>query len=150
MSVDNLLSLRDIKSPKAYLGKGMSWPPSEDPNTGDFKRAEAEESVAVCIRHLIETWIGEYPVLRDFGSRAEDLLFSVGTRAALEAVGSSIRDGLVKFEKRVDFVNLNSNIQTNDKGTRTAHLEVRYRIRATGRVQTNVFVVDIEEEVTTP
>jgi hypothetical protein len=71
-----------------------------------------------------------------------------GTRAALEAVGSSIRDGLVKYEKRVDFVNLNSKIQTNDKGTRTAFLEVRYRIRATGRIETNVFAVDIEEVAT--
>lgn len=145
MSVDSLFSIREVKSPKAYLGKGMSWPPSEDPGTGDLRRAEAEESVSVCILHLIETWIGEYPVLRDFGSRAEELLFSVGTRSAVEAVGASIRDGLKKFEKRVDFVNVNPKVELNDKGTRTAFLEVRYRIRATGRLETNVIAIDLEE-----
>jgi phage baseplate assembly protein W len=148
MSVDNLISRRDVQSPKAYLGKGMAWPPLENPGTGDFQRAEAEESVSDCVRHLICTWIGEYPVLRDFGSRVEELLFSTGTRAAMEAVASSVRDGLVKYEKRVDLVNVTPRIETNDKGTMTAFLEVRYRIRATGRVETNVIPVEVEEATT--
>jgi phage baseplate assembly protein W len=149
MSVDNLVSIRDIQEDKAYLGKGMSWPPEEDPTTGDFKKAEAEASISVCIRHLLETYIGSYPVLREFGTRLDELLFSIGTGAVGEAIATSLKDGLTRFEKRVDFVNSSIKVETNDKGTRTAFIKVRYRVRATGRVETNVFTVDPDKGVAT-
>ncbi len=142
MSVDNLFSIRDIQSPKAYLGKGMAWPPQEDPVTGDFKKAEQEESVSVCLRHLLETYIGEYPILREFGTRLEDLLFSDGSGAVMEAVAASVKEAIVRFEKRVDFINVSFKVEGNKAGTRTAFMEIRYRIRATGRTQTNVITVE--------
>lgn len=142
MSVDNLFSIRDIQAPRAYLGKGMAWPPQEDPVTGDFKRAEQEESVTVCIRHLLETYIGEYPVLREFGTRLEDILFSDGSGAVVEAVATSVKEAIIRFEKRIDFVNASFKVETNNVGTRTAFMEIRYRIRATGRTETNVITVE--------
>lgn len=142
MSVDNLFSIRDIQRENSYLGKGMAWPPQEDPVTGDFKRAEQEESVTVCIRHLLHTYVGEYPVLRAFGSRLQDILFSIGTGAVLESVATSVKEAITTFEKRVDFVNVSFEIKSNDKGTRTAFMEVRYRIKATGAIDTNVLTVE--------
>ena len=106
MSVDNLVSYRDLELPRSRLGKGLFWPPQEDETTGDLKKADQEESITVCSRHLIETYIGEYPVIRTFGTRVEDLLFARVQDALLNAIYGSVREGIQKFEQRVDLINL--------------------------------------------
>ena len=146
MSVDNVVSVRDIRSPLAYLGKGMYWPPQEDPVTGDFKKANLEESVRVCVLHIIETYVGSYPVLREFGTLVEALLFEVQAGAGIDAIASSVKDGLTRFERRVEFVNVNLRVEPNSSGTQSAFMEVRYRVVATGRVETGVIDVTTSQE----
>lgn len=145
MSVDNLTSIRDIQRPGSYLGKGMFWPPQEDPGTGDFKRAENEESIQVCVRHILETYVNQYPVLRNVGSRLEELLFEEGSGAVLESISASVKETLTRSEKRVNFVNVAFKVENNNKGTRTVFVDIKYRVIATGRIETNVLQIDPEE-----
>lgn len=143
MSVDNLVSYRDLELPRSRLGKGLFWPPQEDETTGDLKKADQEESITVCIRHLIETYIGEYPVIRTFGTRVEDLLFARVQDALLNAIYGSVREGIQKFEQRVDLINLILETEQGQRPGQKANLNIRYRIRATGQIKTNVTPVDL-------
>ncbi len=143
MSVDNLVSYRDLELPRSRLGKGLFWPPQEDESTGDLKRAEQETSIAVGIKHLIETYIGEYPVLRTFGTRVEDLLFARVQDALLNAIYGSVREGIQNFEQRITLINLSLDVKQGKGPGQTANLTVRYRVRATGQIKTNVTPVDL-------
>ena len=135
MSVDNINSLDEQLSPTAYLAKGMAWPPREDPTTGDFARAEAEESISDCLMHLITTSLGEITPIQNFGTRVDDLLFSVGTSAFVQAVGASIEDAIELHERRVKVIKITPSVQVNSaSSTQTVTIDIRYRIIATGKI----------------
>lgn len=133
MSVDNIAPFEERLSPSAYLRKGLAWPPREDPATGDFKRADAEESISDCLMHLISTSLGEITPMQDFGTRVDELLFGVGHGSFVQAVGASINDAIELHEHRVRVVRITPTVAPNDKGTRTATISIRYRIIATGQ-----------------
>jgi len=148
MSVDNINSLAEQITPSSFLGKGLAWPPREDPTTGDFKRAEAEESISDCLMHLISTSLGEITPMQDFGTRVDELLFGIGTGSFVQAVASSIEDAVDLHEKRVTITRITPAISTSPVGTKIATITVRYRIIATGREIENVIVLPPGQGIT--
>lgn len=138
MTVDTLSA--EVISPTAYLGKGLAWPPREDPATGDFMRAEAERSIGDCVLSLITTAIGEMSPLPEFGTRKDELLFGTGSASFVQAIASSIEDAITKFENRVRYVKTEHQIVERG-ATRSVQLTILYRIISTGeltRLTTNV------------
>lgn len=134
MSVDNISSLAEQLSPTSFLGKGMAWPPREDPATGDFKRAEAEESISDCLLHLITTSLGEIGPLQNVGTDLDQLLFGPGTGAFVQSVAASITTAINLHEKRVKVLEIRPEFGTSPHGTKTTTINVRYRIIATGKI----------------
>lgn len=135
MSVDNINSLEEQLSPTAYLGKGMAWPPRPDPATGDFRKAEAEESIQDCLMHLISTSLGEITPLQDFGTRIDELLFAVGSESFVQSVAASITDAIELHERRVKVMRIDPKITASGpSSTKTITIDIRYRIIATGKI----------------
>lgn len=137
-SVDNIASIEEQLSPTAYLGKGLAWPPREDPTTGDFQKSDAEESISDCLLHLISTSLGEIVPLQNFGTRLDELLFSIGAGSFVQAVASSIQDAIALHERRVRVMQITPQIGTAPSGTKTVTISLRYRIIATGRIKSIV------------
>lgn len=135
MSVDNINSFAEQLSPTAYLAKGMAWPPRPDPATGDFAKAEAEESISDCLMHLITTSLGEITPIQDFGTRVDDLLFATGTSGFVQAVGASIEEAIKLHERRVTVIQITPSVGSNvGTSTQTVTINIRYRIIATGKI----------------
>ena len=143
MSVDNITSISEQITPLSYLGKGLAWPPREDPTTGDFRKAEAEVSISDCLQHLISTALGEITPMQDFGTRADELLFGVGAGSFVQAVATSITEAIARHERRVRVTKITPAISGNPAGTKTATISIRYRIVATGQEVENVVVLPL-------
>ena len=140
MSVDNINSIEEQLSPTAYLGKGLAWPPRPDPATGDFQRADAEDSISDCLMHLVTTSLGEITPIQDFGTRVDELLFAIGARAFVQSVAASIKDAVDLHERRVKIIRTSPSISTNSSGTKTVTIDLRYRIIATGKIDNIVIL----------
>ena len=140
MSIDNIVPLEERLSPSAYLRKGLAWPPREDPATGDFKRADAEESISDCLLHLISTSLGEITPMQNFGTRVDELLFGVGAGSFVQSVAASITDAITLHEKRVRVIRITPTLSGNPVGTKTVTMSIRYRIIATGKEVEDVVV----------
>lgn len=133
-SVDNISSLEEQLAPTAYLGKGMAWPPRPDPQTGDFKKAEAEDSISQCLMHLISTSLGEISPMQDYGTRVDELLFAVGVGSFVQAVASSIMEAIELHERRVRVLEITPTLADNSAGTKTVTISIQYRVVATGNI----------------
>jgi len=129
----------DPGEPGAALGKGMAWPPREDPTTGDFKRAEGEESISSCILNLITTVYEEIPLLELMGTRIERLLFSNDLDGLLELFRLEVGEALKRHEKRVFYLGTTFEVSGTDRNTLSVKARIRYRVRATGQPDTLVF-----------
>lgn len=138
MSVDNNLGIRDILTPNSYLGKGMAWPPREDPKTGDFERAEAEVSVSDGIQHLFATTLGEISPLTTFGSRLDELLFDGSDEPFIAEILQSLRRSLESLDNRITVIDLSYVLGAATTSSRTLTISMRYRIVASGKVETFV------------
>lgn len=135
MSVDNINSFEDQLSPTAYLGNGMAWPPRPDPATGDFAKADAEQSISDCLMHLITTSLGEITPLQNFGTRVDDLLFATASSGFVQSVGASIEEAIDLHERRVKVIQITPRVTANaGTSTQTVTIDIRYRIIATGKI----------------
>lgn len=136
MSVDNVQGIRDVLTPESRLGKGISWPPREDPTTGDFARSEAEASISDCLIHLLTTVVGELSPMTNFGTRLDELLFSAGEEGLIQDVLESVRDAIRLHEKRITVIDLGYTLRPVTTSTSAIEIDLTYRIVATGAVQT--------------
>lgn len=125
--------------PGAFLGKGMAWPPREDPNTGDFAKAVDEESISDGLLFLIRTTLGEIPSIEDFGTLADRILFETDVVAGAAVIINSIETAIRTHEPRVFVLGVTMNSKGESRNLRSALINVRYRVRATGQIQEGVF-----------
>ncbi len=138
MTTDQLF---DPESPDEYLGKGLYWPPEEDPNTGDFRKAEGEESVERGMFYLIGTRYGEAVLDEARGTRAEEVLFSNEFDLA-DVVSISIKQAIQTYERRAALLGI-SGMRT---GERAIGYVIRYRIKATGDPQSVIYPFNAKPE----
>lgn len=129
----------DPGEPGSALGKGMAWPPREDPATGDFMRAEGEESIKDCLLNLITTTFGELPLLEVMGTRIERLLFSNDYEGLLELFRLEIREAVKRHEKRVTLVDTRFVVENQSRNKVGIRCRITYRVRSTGQTDNLVF-----------
>lgn len=129
--------------PGSLLGKGMGWPPREDPSTGDFVRVADEVSISESILHLIHTIPGVVPGWEAMGTQVEELLFENATAsdfsAHAEIVGESIVEAIRAYEQRVYVLKAKFTAQRVANNRTACFGRITYRVRATGQVVGGVF-----------
>ena len=132
----------DPDIPGSFLGRGMYWPPQEDPDTGDLRKAADEESISVCIENLVHTDYETVPGFEGMGTEVEGLLF----RADLTDVGAYVAESITRairdHEKRVFPKTVRVSDYFVDGATRNRRgfqAIIGYRVRATGQPASNVF-----------
>lgn len=132
----------DPDYPGSLLGKGMGWPPREDPLTGDFVRVEDETSISESILHLIHLTPGVVPGNELMGTQVEDLLFRAPSRDfqdLAELVGESIVQAIRNYEGRVYVLGSTFTARRAQHGRTAVFARITYRVRATGEVAQGVF-----------
>ena len=114
-------------NPKAYLGRGWSFPVTIDARTGRIAVSEFEQDIRESIRIILRTAPGERVMRPDFGSGINDLAFASMNRSTLGLFESNIRQSIILFEPRVEILDVQLSTQNADLGKLEANLSLRIR-----------------------
>ena len=112
---------------RAFLGRGWAFPVRTGPD-GEIAYAEYEQDVHEAVRLVLGTELGER-VMTEFGAGLRALVFEPLTATTRALVQHRVREALVRFEPRIDVVEVGVELRP---GAEAAVLvDVEYRVRAT-------------------
>ncbi|NEO08392.1 MULTISPECIES: GPW/gp25 family protein [unclassified Moorena] len=124
---------------KPFLGVGVGFPLSLD-TQGDFQLAEYEESVRQSILIILGTARGERIMRPDFGCGIYDLVFEPNSAATTARVSEAVQEALLRFEPRIDVVDVRVQSPTPEQML----VNIDYRVRATNNVFNLVYPFYLE------
>lgn len=111
-----------------FLGVGWQFQVDVD-MSGQIAMAGHEESIRQSIWMILGTAPGERLMRPDFGCGIHDLVFAVNSAGTAGQVASLVRQALVRWEPRIDVLNVHA---TSDSADPTLLLiEIEYQIRTT-------------------
>lgn len=128
---------------KQFLGKGVSFPFEWDREHCDLKQAAAEESIRQSIRIILSTAKGERVMRPEFGCGIYDFVFEMATSSTAGRVSQAIREALLKFEPRIDVLNITVVPMTRIEGD-MLHISIDYEVRATNNAFNLVYPFYLE------
>jgi phage baseplate assembly protein W len=134
--------------PKPFLGVGWGFPVkvhAEGEDMGKIRLAEYEESVRQAILIILGTAKGERAMRPDFGCGIYDLVFEVTSASTAGRVAQSVREALLKFEPRVDVLDIQALPQNNGE---VLLISIDYEVRATNNVFNLVYPFYLERSAT--
>lgn len=116
-----------------FLGIGWKFPIQVTP-TGRIAQARYEQRIEESIFLILSTARNER-VMLDFGCGIHDLTFSPNTPGARAAIVDAVRTALVRFEPRIDVLD----VETETQGENLLLIRISYRIRANNAVGNLVY-----------
>ncbi|MCA3452918.1 MAG: GPW/gp25 family protein [Rhodobacter sp.] len=122
---------------KEWLGRGWAFPVALDPRTGGIALVEHETDVRQAIRIILETRRGERVMRPEFGCGIHDLVFDVIDMAMLTRIETEVREALLRFEARIDVLDVRADPVHATEGTLL--VEIEYRVRRTNQTGNFVF-----------
>jgi phage baseplate assembly protein W len=121
---------------KGFIGKGWRFPIVPGP-TGALEYSEADDNVEHSLRVLLLTRIGERVMRAGFGTRLGELVFRPGSEQNLKSLESEVRNAILKFEVRVEVLDVRAEADALDATRITVALS--YRVRRTNTRESLVF-----------
>jgi phage baseplate assembly protein W len=134
--------------PKPFLGVGWGFPVKvqvDGEDVGKIQLAEYEDSVLQSILIILGTAKGERAMRPDFGCGIYDLVFEVTSATTAGRVAQSVREALLKFEPRVDVLDIQALPQNNGE---VLLISIDYEVRATNNVFNLVYPFYLERSAT--
>lgn len=113
--------------PLGFLGVGWAFPVGVGAG-GGIALARHGEDVAQAIRIVLGTAPGERVMRPDFGAGLVDLVFAPLDVAAAARIEARVREALVRWEPRIDVLDVGVAPVGADRST--ARIELTYRVRA--------------------
>lgn len=126
-----------MEAQKQFLGHGWAWPVRLDPATALLATAEAEADVEQSILIILGTSPGERVMRPDFGCGIADMVFEVIDNATLSRMASMVRDALVRFEARIEVLDVT--VDPYHAANGRLDISVHWRMRATNQVGNLVY-----------
>ncbi len=127
------------------IGKGWSFPIK--PNVGgQLLWAEGEEKIRQSIWIILSTAPGGRVMLPAFGCGIHDLVFEANTASLRGAVQERVRDALIRWEPRIDVVDVRAEVPPEGRN----HLLIRidYRLRSNNAFYNLVYPFFLSEGAT--
>lgn len=121
---------------KEFIGKGWRFPIVPGP-TGALAWSEADDNVEQSLRLLLMTRFGERVMRGGFGSRLGELVFRPGSDQNLRALEREVSATILKFEPRVEVLEVLAEADAVDATRITVALS--YRVRRTNTRESLVF-----------
>lgn len=113
---------------RAFLGRGWNFPIQAGAD-GQIVEAEYEQDVHQAVRLVLGTDLGERVMLPAFGGGLRALLFEPLTATTQALVQLRVRDALVRFEPRIDVLDVTVELDTGPDAALL--IGVDYRVRST-------------------
>jgi phage baseplate assembly protein W len=134
--------------PTGHLGRGWSFPVEPDGATHSLAYAVDEQKIQQAIIIILGTSRGERVMRPEFGSRLRELVFGPLNSSTKSLIASAVTDALVKWEPRIDVLNVRADDNVTDAGTLVVNIE--YRVRATNSVFNLVYPFYLREGPNAP
>lgn len=121
----------------SFLGRGFAFPLSVNRQTGKFQMVEQEDDIREAIEIILKTNLGERVMLPEFGSSANDYVFSVSHLRNIASFEAEIVGAIDNFEPRVRDVQVEVK---NDNGDLSkAIVNITYVVRTTNNLFNMVY-----------
>lgn len=132
-----------MKDAKAFLGKGIKFPPQVDSVTGKFKLSEYDEDIKEAIYIILMTQKGERAMLPDFGCNLQNYVYELPSSTYLNLLKVEIADALTKWEPRI--INIEVDIDTRQMIDAKVIINISYVVRRTNGQDNLVFPYYLNE-----
>ncbi|WP_312078176.1 GPW/gp25 family protein [Chryseobacterium sp.] len=129
--------------PKTFLGTGWSFPPAFNKLQATVETVSDEEDVFQSLHILLSTQLKERVMRSDFGCDLSAMLYENITVTLLTKIKGIITEAILKYEPRVDLLEVEFFNENNTDGL--INIEITYRIRATNSRKNFVFPYYIKE-----
>ena len=120
-----------------FLGRGFAFPLSVNRQTGKFQMVEHEDDIRQAIEIILKTSLGERVMLPEFGSSANDYVFSVNHLQNIASFEEEIVGAIENFEPRVRDVQVEVKNDHGDRGK--AIVNITYVVRTTNNLFNMVY-----------
>lgn len=112
---------------KEFLGVGWKFPVSTDSN-GKISMSEYETDIKEAIRIILGTAKSERLMRPDFGCGIHDFVFSPINKATISLVENTVREGLVRWEPRIELIKVEANPEASAEGKLLVSIDYRVRV----------------------
>lgn len=119
-----------------FLGKGWRFPIQPD-EAGRLGYTEGKENIEHSLKVLLLTALGERVMRIDFGSRAQQMVFSPGGESQLHLLETTVREAVRDWEPRVELLDVRAEADIEEPERVTVSID--YLIRATNARSNLVF-----------
>src|SRR5262245_18639419 len=127
---------------RPFLGKGFKFPLQVTPG-GALATASAEQRVEESILLILSTSHGDRVMLPEFGCGIHDMVFSPNDAATVAVVVDHVRKALVRFEPRIDVLDVST--ETSPEQPNVLLIHVDYRVRVNNAIGNLVYPFFITE-----
>ena len=127
---------------RPFLGKGFKFPLQVTPK-GALATASAEQRIEESILLILSTAHGERVMLPEFGCGLHDMVFAPNDPATVTLVVDHVRKSLVRFEPRVDVLDVSA--KTSPEQPNVLLIHVDYRVRVNNAIGNLVYPFFITE-----
>jgi phage baseplate assembly protein W len=135
---------KDSDEGKQFLGAGIAFPLRVD-EQGHVALNSLEDHVRQSILLILETAKGERVMRPEFGAGLGALVFSSATPATASLAQHEVKDALVRFEPRIDLLNVEVTIDPKQQGVLL--IQIEYRVRQTDTIFNLVYPFYLERGV---
>lgn len=132
-----------MNTEKSFLGRGWSFPPEFQKETGVVKMLEDEADIKSSLEILLATRPGERIMLPEYGCNLEELLFKPMNLTLKTYVIDLIKTAILYHEPRIDVNKID--IDTADELNGVLMINIDYTIRTTNSRKNMVFPFYKEE-----
>lgn len=115
--------------PKAFLGRGWSFPVALHDKEGTIRLSEHEQDIRESIWIILSTSKGERVMRPDFGCGIHDLVFEVVNTFTLAEIESLVREALATFEARIEVLRVKA--ERGEPLDGKLRISIDYQIRGT-------------------
>jgi Bacteriophage baseplate protein W len=132
-----------MPDPKAFLGRGWSFPVRVDDKEGTIRLSEYEQDIRESIWIILSTSKGERVMRADFGCGIHDMVFEVINTTTLSAIEDNVQEALAAFEPRIDVVSVKA--ESNGGVDGQLRISIDYMVRGTNNLLNLVYPFYIQE-----
>ena len=115
--------------PKAFLGRGWSFPVALNDKEGTIRLSEHEQDIRESMWIILSTSKGERVMRPDFGCGIHDLVFEVVNTFTLAEIESLVREALATFEARIEVLRVTA--ERGEPLVGTLRISIDYQVRGT-------------------
>ncbi|WGV28002.1 GPW/gp25 family protein [Halotia branconii] len=114
---------------KEFLGIGWKFPVNVDIPNGKISMSEYEKDIQEAIWIILATAKGERIMQPDFGCGIHNFVFATLSMATLELIKLRVKEGLTRWEPRIDVNQVKVSLDKNETGK--IWIDINYHVRKT-------------------